>query len=151
MHWYWIGSSQVWLLGRFPIYRETSEEPHLRWILYYSDRVQSIQWIRFTLHWHLIQWIRLTLHWHWIGSSQVWLLSPYCIDIALTFYWHCIDISLTLHSHCIDIQLTLHCYSIDTSLTFHWNSIDILMIVLSNGISLALNWHSIGSQLTFHL
>ena len=24
-------SSQVWLLGRFPIYRETTEEPDLRW------------------------------------------------------------------------------------------------------------------------
>ena len=129
MHWHWIGSSKDWLLGRFPIYREMSEEPDLRWILYYRDGVPLIQWIRLTLHWHWIQWIRLTLHWYWIGSSQVWLLGRFPIyretseephlrwilyyrDRVPWIQW----IRLTLHWHWISwIRLTLHWYWIGSS------------------------------------
>ena len=87
-------SSQVRLLGCFPIYRETTEEPHLRWILYYWDRVPWIQWIWLTFRWQIS-------------------------DTPLVFNWHSIGIQLA----------------------FHWNSV---------GIPLVVDWHSIGSQLKYH-
>ena len=64
----WIGSSQGWLLGRFPLIKGNDRGAVLEMKLYYRDRVP--------LDGYLIDW-------YWIGSSVKGLVNWHSIGIPL--------------------------------------------------------------------
>ena len=72
-------SSQVWLLGRFPIYRETTEEPDLRWTNPIPMQCQSNSWNPMPMQCQsnsLDSWDPVSIV---QDSSQVWLLGRFPI------------------------------------------------------------------------
>ena len=66
----WIGSSQGWLLGRFPLIKGNDRGADLEMKLYYRDRVPGDG--------PLIDWHRIgsngtgLVNWHSIGRPQIW-------------------------------------------------------------------------------
>ena len=73
----WIGSSQGWLLGRFPLIKGNDRGADLEMKLYYRDRVP--------LYGYLIDWHRIGSS----GTGLVLLARDWSISIPLSI-WHSI-------------------------------------------------------------
>ena len=74
----WIGSSQGWLLGRFPLIKGNDRGADLEMKLYYRDRVP--------LDGYLIELAQDWFKWHRIGSIGTGLVNQHSIG-KLAVHW----------------------------------------------------------------